>query len=320
MESLITLSIPDEWAGKRIDVALSGLLPNISRSQLQHWIRCDRIKVNQANVKPKDKVKGGESVEISPLIETQHLFEPEPMDLEIVYEDDELLVINKPVGLVVHPAAGNWTGTLLNGLLNYHEQFKHLPRAGIVHRLDKNTSGLMVVAKTSAASFHLVKQLQARTVSREYFAIINGTMTGGGCIDAAIGRHPRDRKKMTVRADGKTAISHYRIIKKFTGNTSVKVNLETGRTHQIRVHMAHINHPVVGDSVYQTRAKWPANCSAELREALQQFPRQALHARKLALIHPAQDQRMEWEIDLPQDITDLITVLENNENSNLDCP
>jgi 23S rRNA pseudouridine1911/1915/1917 synthase len=236
------------------------------------------------------------------------------MALEIVHEDDELLVLNKPAGLVVHPAAGHGDGTLLNALLHHHPALELLPRAGIVHRLDKETTGLMVVAKTLPAQTALVAQLQARNVHREYEAVVVGLPTGGGRVDAPIGRHPRDRQRMAVvRAEspsGKPAVTHYRLIQRFRAHTHLRCLLETGRTHQIRVHMAHINHPLVGDPVYGGRFRIPAGMAAERVEALRSFPRQALHARRLALAHPRTGEEVQWEAPLPADMEALLAMLE----------
>ena len=252
----------------------------------------------------KQKVWGGEKLEVLP--QTHPAEQPylaEDIALEIVYEDDALLVINKPAGLVVHPGSGNWKGTLLNALLHYAPQLEEVPRAGIVHRLDKDTSGLLVVAKTLAAQTALVRQLEARSVQREYLALVHGELTRAGKVDAPIGRHPTQRVKMAVVESGKAAVTHYRIEERFPSCTLLRCNLETGRTHQIRVHMARIGHPLVGDSVY---LKGPQKCVPQLRALLNGFPRQALHATRLALEHPVSGERMEWHAPLPQDMQQLL--------------
>jgi len=235
--------------------------------------------------------------------------------LNVVYEDESILVINKPAGLVVHPAAGHHHGTLLNGLLNHCDELNAIPRAGIVHRLDKDTTGLMVVAKTLSAHKQLVDQLQERTVSRIYEAVACGVMTAGGCVNEPIGRHRIDRKKMTVTENGKHAVTHYRLLEKFSHHTHVRVQLETGRTHQIRVHMAHIRYPLVGDQVYRGRLKIPAGCSDELAEKLRRFKRQALHAKELGLTHPESGELMQWQSTLPDDFMNLLECLKNDENN-----
>ncbi len=227
-----------------------------------------------------------------------------------MYEDNDILVINKTAGLVVHPGAGNRNGTIVNGLLFYHAQQKHLPRAGIVHRLDKDTTGLMVIAKTMTAHKSLVEQLQERTVKREYLALAQGNVISGDTIEANIGRHPVDRKKMAVVEGGKTAITHYRVERRFVGHTLLRVNLETGRTHQIRVHLSWKHYPIVGDVTYQGRPRIPKEVTQEEREAVQAFPRQALHATKLSLVHPETAEVMAWEVDMPEDMHALLEVLE----------
>ena len=274
------------------------------------------LTVNGAKVRPKDKLVGNESltleVEIAPELDDQ----PQSIELDVVYQDDDLIVINKPTGLVVHPAAGHADGTLLNGLLHLDERLSSLPRAGIVHRLDRDTTGLMVVARSLEAHQSLVAQLQDKSLFRQYEAIAVGVMTGGGKVDAPMGRHPVDRKKQAVvKTGGKNAVTHYRVLDRYRAHTRIKVQLETGRTHQIRVHMAHRNYPLVGDPLYGGRLKQPAGASEALREALRRFPRQALHARKLGLIHPATGEYCEFEAPLPEDMQGLIQVLEEDANS-----
>ena len=296
--------VPDEYAGLRLDQALVKFFPEYSRSRLQEWIIQQQVKVNGAFATTKQKVWGGEKLEVLPqsrLSEQPHL--AEDIALEIVYEDDALLVINKPAGLVVHPGSGNWEGTLLNALLHHAPQLEAVPRAGIVHRLDKDTSGLLVVAKTLTAQTALVRQLESRSVQREYLALVHGEMTRAGKVDAPVGRHPTQRVKMAVVESGKPAVTHYQIEEKFPSCTLLRCRLETGRTHQIRVHLAHLKHPLVGDSVY---VKGPQKCIPQLRELLSSFPRQALHAARLALVHPVSGEMMEWHAPLPQDMQHLL--------------
>lgn len=299
-----------EHSGMRLDQAISELMPDYSRSRLQQWIKQGSITVNGGQYKPKEKVKANDLIEVSAELEAQGDWLPEQMDLDVIFEDDSILILNKPVGLVVHPAAGNYSGTLVNGLLHYNEALNNVPRAGIVHRLDKDTSGLMVVAKTLQAHAHIVGQLQDRSMGREYEAVVTGVMTGGGTVDEPIARHSRDRKKMTVTPFGKPAVTHYRLIKKFEHHTHIRVKLETGRTHQIRVHMAHIGYPLVGDPTYAGRSRVPAGTSAEFKEALKAFPRQALHAKKLTLIHPVDEEEVSWEVELPDDMRALLDLVE----------
>ena len=302
-------------SGKRLDQVAAELFGDYSRSRIKQWIDDGALQVDGQVRKPKDRLVGGEQLTLQATIEPAGEWQPEPITLNIVYEDDHLLVINKPTNLVVHPAAGNYSGTLLNGLLHHCPSLENVPRAGIVHRLDKDTTGLMVVAKTLAAHHDLVRQLQARSVKREYEAVVQGTMTGGGTVEAAIGRHPRSRTKMAVVSHGgKEAITHYRLIHKFRDHTHIRLGLETGRTHQIRVHMAHISHPLVGDATYAGRMKLPKGASGELIELLRNgFKRQALHAASLALVHPHSGEIMEWDAALPADFENLLDVLSNNE-------
>ncbi len=305
--------VPAELGGERCDAIASHLFPDYSRSRLQGWLKDGRLTVDGEPCKPKTKLLPGQLLVLEAELEPQGEWLPEDIPLDIVYEDHEILVVNKPAGMVVHPGAGNWSGTLLNGLLHHYPDIDKVPRAGIVHRLDKDTTGLMVVAKTLQAQTDLVMQLQDRTVSREYAAVVTGTFTGGGTVDAPIGRHPQQRTKMAVlrpTANGaKEAITHYWIEQRFPQHTLVRVKLETGRTHQIRVHMTHLGHSLVGDGTY-SRFKIPKGASPELVEALRSFPRQALHARKLGLEHPGTGDYMEWEVPLPEDIQALINALE----------
>ena len=309
---MIHLTVPQELANKRLDQIVAALCPQYSRSQLQKWIRSGHVTLNGKPAKIKQKLVTDDELVVDPQLSEQTHDEPENIPLDIVYEDEAILVINKPVGLVVHPGAGNRTGTLLNGLLHHIPEQKKLPRAGIVHRLDKDTSGLMVVAKTLEAHLTLVKQLQARTVKREYLALVQGNVISGGTIEGNIGRHPVDRKRMAVVTGGKHAVTHYRIEKRLIGFTLLRVQLETGRTHQIRVHMSSKNMPIIGDRVYSGRQRIPAAIASALRETLQQFPRQTLHATKLGLMHPVSGEEMSWEAGLPQDMHDLIAQLEES--------
>jgi len=311
--AILTAKIPEELAGMRLDQCLAEMFPDYSRSKLQTWIKAGRVQVNQNNLKAKDKVDGGELIELDAEAEEVMEYEAENIPLDIIYEDDAVLIVNKPAGLVVHPAVGNWDGTLVNALLNHQPSLKTLPRAGIVHRLDKDTSGLLMVAKTLQAHHSLSTQLQERSITREYLALVKGWMTAGGTIDEPLGRHPADRKRHTVRDDGKHAVTHYRLEKRFKRNTLVRVKLETGRTHQIRVHMAYINYPLVGDQVYGGRFQMQANCGEHLEEVLRGFKRQALHATKLGLQHPVTDEYCEWELAMPEDMVELVKAIEQND-------
>jgi 23S rRNA pseudouridine1911/1915/1917 synthase len=296
--------VPGDHAGLRLDQSLARLLPEYSRSRLQEWIAQQQVKLNGALAAAKQKVWGGEKLEVLPQSHpSEQPYQAEDIALDIVYEDDALLVINKPAGLVVHPGSGNWEGTLLNALLHHAPQLAGVPRAGIVHRLDKDTSGLLVVAKTLTAQTHLVRQLQARTVKREYLALVYGEVRGGGTVDEPIGRHPAQRVKMAVTESGKSAITHYETEEQLPGCTLLRCRLETGRTHQIRVHMAHLRHPLVGDSAY---LKGPQKCHPRLRGLLSAFPRQALHATRLALVHPVTGETTEWQAPIPQDMKELL--------------
>ncbi|MGH1373236.1 MAG: 23S rRNA pseudouridine(1911/1915/1917) synthase RluD [Cellvibrionaceae bacterium] len=305
-----TAIVPEDMMGKRLDFAATELFPGYSRSRIQAWIKSGALTLNGETSRPKEKVLGGETLVLLAEHEEQGDWEAEEMPLEIVFEDDQILVINKPAGLVVHPGAGNRSGTLLNGLLFHCPDLINVPRAGIVHRLDKDTTGLMVVAKTLEAHADLVAQLQERTVSREYEAVVAGVMTGGGKVETMMGRHPRQRQKMAVlEFGGKEAITHYRVIKRFPNHTHVRLKLETGRTHQIRVHMAHVGYALVGDSTYAGRMKIPKNASHEQLELLKGFGRQALHAAQLGLIHPMTGDYLEFQAERPQDMKELLRVL-----------
>ncbi|MBI5429368.1 MAG: 23S rRNA pseudouridine(1911/1915/1917) synthase RluD [Nitrosomonadales bacterium] len=303
-DDALQMEVPHDCAGLRLDQALAKLLPEYSRSRLQEWITSRQVRVDGAFATTKQKVWGGERLEVLPQsIPSEQPYLAEDIALDIVYEDDTLLVLNKPAGLVVHPGSGNWEGTLLNALLHHAPQLAEVPRAGIVHRLDKDTSGLLVVAKTLTAQTNLVRQLQARSVKREYLALVYGELRHGGTVDQPIGRHPANRVKMAVTESGKPATTHYQVEMQFPSCTLLRCRLETGRTHQIRVHLAHLKHPLVGDSVY---LKGPQKCVPELRELLNGFPRQALHATRLALVHPVSGETMEWHAPLPQDMQQLL--------------
>ena len=316
----IHLTIPANLGGQRLDVALQHLLPEHSRSRLQAWIKEGLVMLDAAASTAKTKVWGGEKVAICmPENPQENAFKPENIPLNIVFEDDTLLVINKPAGLVVHPAAGNWSGTLLNALLFYLPELGEIPRCGIVHRLDKDTSGLLVVAKTLEAQTSLVRQLQARTVKREYRAIVWGQLWRNGKVDEPIGRNSHNRKKMAiVRNDkargGKPAITHYEVLERFGVNTYVRCNLETGRTHQIRVHMLHLKAPMVGDALYGIGNIIPHKLMTQtLREAISGFNRQALHAIKLGQIHPKTNEPMEWQIELADDMKTLLEAMRHED-------
>ncbi|MBB1487973.1 23S rRNA pseudouridine(1911/1915/1917) synthase RluD [Oceanospirillum sediminis] len=308
-------TVPFELGGSRFDQIAAELFPDYSRSRLQSWIKDGVLTVDGKIRKPKEKLFGGEVLAAQTTVENSDEWVAQDIALDIVYEDEDILVINKPAGLVVHPAAGHQTGTLLNALLHHCPDMAHLPRAGIVHRLDKDTTGLMVVAKTLMAQASLVEQLQDRSMGREYEAVSIGVMTGGGKVDAPIGRHHKDRKRMAVTDSGKPAVTHYRVLNRFRGHTHIRCKLETGRTHQIRVHMSHISYPLIGDPVYSGRMKLPAGCTPELKDALRAFDRQALHAKRLELWHPATGDLMEWEIDLPDDMQGLLEQLETDRDA-----
>lgn len=302
--------IPADCAGQRLDQALARLLPEFSRSRIKAWIESGRITLNNAVPRPRDTVHGGEPWVLQAELDQEVEPAPQPIPLDVVFEDEHVLVVNKPAGLVVHPGAGNPDATLQNALLHHAAALVNVPRAGIVHRLDKDTSGLLVIAKTLSAHTALVAALAERKVKREYEAIAAGVMTAGGTIDAPIGRHAVDRKRMAVRErGGREAVTHYRVIERFRAHTHVAVQLETGRTHQIRVHLAHIRHPIVGDPVYGRRLALPKQPSAELSDALRGFRRQALHARRLGFDHPVTGQALQFEAPLPADMARLLKAL-----------
>lgn len=311
-----TAEISLDDCGRRIDQVASKLFPEFSRSRLQQWIKEGLLTVDGAIWVSKRKVLGGERLDICASLEAEGEWVAEEIPLNIVFEDDHLLVLDKTANFVVHPAAGNFSGTVLNALLHHCPSLNLIPRAGIVHRLDKDTTGLMVVAKTLEAHTSLVAQLQARSVKRVYQAVVNGLVTGGGMIDQPVGRHPRQRIKMAVVSDGKEARTHYSVLDRFQGHSHLQLKLETGRTHQIRVHMAHLGYPLVGDSLYSGRFKIHKGASAEFIDYLRNFGRQALHAAELALVHPATGEDISWTSPLPEDFQALLTQL-NNEQSNI---
>lgn len=305
--------IPDSSAHERLDAVLAKLLPGYSRTQIKSWIESGAILLNQQPVKAKYLVKGGESIAITPTERPALADQPQAIPLNIIHEDEALIIINKPIGLVVHPGAGNTHSTLLNALLHHAPALQHLPRAGILHRLDKDTSGLLVIAKTLPALQSLSLQLKKRTLLREYQAVVYGKMISGGTVDAPISRHPLQRKRMAVVDTGKRAVTHYRVLEKYRTLTRLTVRLETGRTHQIRVHMAHIHHPIVGDITYGGRAQPSKGMLPELVTALRQFKRQALHAFALGLEHPLTQEWMRWECELPEDMQQLIALLQKDQ-------
>ncbi|WP_269619479.1 23S rRNA pseudouridine(1911/1915/1917) synthase RluD [Zhongshania sp. BJYM1] len=302
--------VPDSHNGERFDQVAAQLFPEYSRSRLQTWIKSGELTVGGELRRTRDKVLDGETLCLKAELQVEVRSAAEPIDLDIVYEDEHVMVINKPAGLVVHPGAGNPDGTLLNALLNHFPEIDKVPRAGIVHRLDRDTTGLMIAAKTIEAHTSLVAQLQSREVHREYDAVVFGTMTGGGTVDEPMGRHPRQRTKMAVsQIGGKEAVTHYRVTRRFLNHTHIRCFLETGRTHQIRVHMAHIKHPLLGDPLYAGRPRLPKGATDLLITSLRGFGRQALHARKLELEHPITGDTMSWEVPLPDDMKALLAVL-----------
>ncbi|WP_410677912.1 23S rRNA pseudouridine(1911/1915/1917) synthase RluD [Avibacterium paragallinarum] len=308
----ITLSaeVQPSQMGQRLDQSLAEMFPDYSRSRLKTWIEDNLVQVNGEIVNvPRSKVYGGEQISITVDMEDESRFEPENIPLNIVYEDDDIIVINKPKDMVVHPGAGNPNGTVLNALLYHYPPIAEVPRAGIVHRLDKDTTGLMVVAKTIPAQTKLVRDLQKRKITREYEAIAYGIMTQGGTVDEPMARHPTKRTHMAVHPMGKPATTHYRIMERFRNYTRLRLRLETGRTHQIRVHMAHIAHPLLGDQTYGGRPRPPKNASEELLSTLRDFKRQALHAIMLRLAHPITGELMEWYAPLPEDFVGLVNAL-----------
>jgi 23S rRNA pseudouridine1911/1915/1917 synthase len=305
----LTTEIPHELAGLRLDQAMAVLFPDFSRARLQTWIKDGHALLDGVRAIPRQKLLGGERIELHAEAEAEVEYAAEAIPLVVVHADASIFVIDKPAGLVVHPAAGHPAGTLQNALLHLDPALAAIPRCGIVHRLDKDTSGLLVVARTLEAHKSLVDQLKDRSVSREYLALVQGTVTAGATVDEPIGRHPSDRKRFAVRPDGKESVTHYRVEERFPHHTLLRVRLETGRTHQIRVHMAHLHHPLVGDPVYGGRARIPAGADPALIEALRGFRRQALHAVRLGLIHPETGGETAWESPLPPDFEALLCLL-----------
>ncbi len=297
----ITFVLSEESKGLRLDRAISDQIDDYSRARIQGWMKTGELKVNGSICKPKDKTLGGEQIELKARWVSEHTWQAEALPIHIVYEDESILVINKSPDVVVHPAPGHWQGTLVNALLHHCPQLEYLPRAGIVHRLDKDTSGLLVVAKRLNDYNHLVQQLQARRVKRVYHAIVHGVMISGGVVRQPIGRHRQHRTKMAVVAAGKPAVTHYRVLQRFERHTWVRLQLETGRTHQIRVHMAHLGYPIVGDAQYGGRkSKAQQTCL---------FGRQALHAKELGFVHPSTQKMCTWEVPLADDINQLLHTL-----------
>ena len=310
---LLEARIPIQSHGMRLDQVVAELFPDYSRNRLATWIKEGRLTVDGKTMKPRDRALASAHVVLEVVDEPVIDWQPQTIPLDVIFEDEHILVVNKPAGMVVHPAAGHADGTLVNALLGYAPELDTLPRGGIVHRLDKETSGIMFVARSALAHKSLVAQLSERTVSRTYCAVCTGALTGGGKIDAPIDRHPTARTKMAVVADGKPAVTHYRIAHRFKHYTQLQVNLETGRTHQIRVHMAHRKWPLIGDPVYAGRQRIPAGASEALITALRNFPRQALHAQALEFEHPATGDWMEFETELPDDLVELLEVLDNED-------
>ena len=306
---VLKIIIPSRMQGGRLDSSLSEMLPDYSRSKITVWIKSGDALINEKTFKPKDRANGTEIVCLTLNTKSNNDWVAEKIPLNVVFEDDDIIIINKQYGLVTHPGAGNWSGTLANALLYYDPSLSKLDRAGIVHRLDKNTSGLMVIARNEKSQKNLVEQLQSHSVSREYSAIVYAHMIAGGTIDEAIGRDPRDRIKQTVLINGKDATTHYRIINRFKSHTHVKAILETGRTHQIRVHLSHIGHSLIGDPMYGGRVRFPRKASEELKQKLLNFNRQALHSKKLTLTHPNTGEIMSWKAPLPDDMLSLLKVL-----------
>ncbi|MDR7135098.1 23S rRNA pseudouridine1911/1915/1917 synthase [Lysobacter niastensis] len=305
-------TVPDSAAGRRFDAVLAELFPDFSRSRLASWIKSGDARLDGREVRPRDPVRGGETVTLNAELEVQTHSEPEDIALDVLYEDEHVIVINKPPGLVVHPGAGNPAGTLVNALLHRDPSLNTLPRAGIVHRLDKDTSGVMVVARTLQAHTALIEQLSSREVHRQYLAVVVGSLVSGGTANAPIDRHPRDRIRMSVRDDGRDAVTHFRLRERFRAHTLLECRLETGRTHQIRVHMQHLKHPIVGDPLYGGPLKLPKGATEELIAGLRGFKRQALHAETLEFIHPVSGEPVRCSAPVPDDLQRLIRVLHDD--------
>ena len=310
----VQIIIPKRMEGERIDIALAKMLPEFSRSKITAWIKSGEAVIYGKKFKPKDKVSGDEVIILSANRNQNTIWLAEDIPINVIFEDEDIIVLNKQFGLVTHPGSGNWSGTLANALLHYDSSLEALDRVGIVHRLDKNTSGLMVVAKNQKSQKSLVEQLQNHSVSREYSAIVYGHMISGGTINEPLGRDPNDRVKQTVLRNGRDAITHYRVIDRFKSHTHVKAILETGRTHQIRVHLSHIGYSLVGDSIYGGRVRYPKRASESLKNELLNFKRQALHSKKLTLKHPKSGELLSWKIPLPEDMIKLLNVLKEFDN------
>ena len=310
---IIEKLIPDSLAGVRIDKVLHEMWPEYSRSRLQSMIKNKKVSIDNQAVGQKFKPIGGEKItcSVDPLVEEQEVI-PQDIPINVIYEDDDVIIINKPVNMVVHPAAGNWDGTLQNGLLFRYPELNNVPRSGIVHRLDKDTSGLMVVARNSASHQYMVKILSERNVNRHYMTIVDGVPIAGKTIDAPIARDPRNRKKMGVVVNGKFAVTHFKVKEKYRQHCLLDIKLETGRTHQIRVHLSHIGYPVIGDTTYGARKKIPPGCADELKEAIQKCNRQMLHAYKLSFIHPTKNKLMTWKVPLADDMLELLNLLDTD--------
>ncbi len=314
-DAILTETIKEEHEGRRLDVVLANIFSDYSRSYLRNCIIGGRVLVDGRILRPRDRVRSGSQIAFAPPADKATEAEAEALPFVIAYEDDDLLVVNKAVGVVVHPAPGHPSGTLLNGLLHYCPALAELPRGGIIHRLDKDTSGLLVIAKTHKSHKSLVEQLRKRDMERHYFAIAWGTVTTGGKVDAPIGRCRHDRKRMAVVSNGRDALTHYRVLERFAAHTALGVRLASGRTHQIRAHLSHIKHPLVGDAVYGGQFRAIAGWSRDDLERLRRFNRQALHARRLLLTHPVTNRICEWEAPLPDDMLSLLALLGSKDNA-----
>ena len=310
----VQIIIPKRMEGERIDIALAKMLPEFSRSKITAWIKSGEAVIYGKKFKPKDKVSGDEVIILSANQNQNTIWLAEDIPINVIFEDEDIIVLNKQFGLVTHPGSGNWSGTLANALLHYDSNLKALDRAGIVHRLDKNTSGLMVVARNQKSQKYLVEQLQTHSVLREYSAIVYGHMISGGTINEPLGRDPNDRVKQAILRNGRDAKTHYRVIDRFKSHTHVKAILETGRTHQIRVHLSHIGHSLVGDSIYGGNVRYPKKASEVLKNELFNFRRQALHSKKLSLKHPKSGESLSWKIPLPEDMMKLLNILTEFDN------
>ncbi|MHC9086941.1 23S rRNA pseudouridine(1911/1915/1917) synthase RluD [Luteimonas sp. RIT-PG2_3] len=313
-----TATVPDSAAGRRFDAVLAELFPEFSRARLSGWIKSGDVLLDGKEVRPREPVRGGEAVSLNIILDMQTEAVPQDIPLQVLYEDSEVFVIDKPAGLVVHPGAGNPDGTLVNALLYRDASLAALPRAGIVHRLDKDTSGVMVVARTVQAQTALVSQLSSREVHRQYLAVVVGALVSGGTADAPIDRHPRDRLRMAVREDGRDAVTHYRLRERFRAHTALECRLETGRTHQIRVHMSHLKHPILGDPLYGGPVKLPKGADETVVQTLRQFRRQALHAETLEFVHPASGETIRCTAPLPEDMQRLLKVLRDDARQHVD--